>query len=56
VLIGTMPPNSTLKPDVVDVFKRWIMAGMPQTAEEAAALSTTTTTGGSTTTTTAAGG
>jgi len=40
-LIGVMPPSSTLKPNVVDAFTRWIMNGMPQTAEEAAALSTT---------------
>lgn len=40
-LIGVMPPAKTLKPDVVDVFIRWVMSGMPQTAEEAAALSTT---------------
>ena len=39
-LIGVMPPKSVLKPNVVDVFVRWIMNGMPQTAEEAAALST----------------
>ena len=38
-LIGVMPPKSVLKPNVVDVFVRWIMNGMPQTAEEAAALS-----------------
>jgi mono/diheme cytochrome c family protein len=37
-LIGVMPPSKALKPDVVDVFVRWIMNGMPQTAEEAAAL------------------
>jgi mono/diheme cytochrome c family protein len=37
-LIGVMPPKSVLKPDVVDVFVRWIMNGMPRTAEEAAAL------------------
>jgi hypothetical protein len=37
-LIGVMPPSKALKPDVVDVFIRWIMNGMPQTAEEAAAL------------------
>ncbi len=37
-LIGVMPPSKGLKPDVVDVFVRWIMNGMPQTAEEAAAL------------------
>ena len=37
-LIGVMPPNRALKPNVLDVFVRWIMNGMPQTAEEAAAL------------------
>jgi mono/diheme cytochrome c family protein len=37
-LIGVMPPNSKLKPNVVDVFVRWVKNGMPQTAEEAAAL------------------
>ncbi len=31
-LIGVMPPNSALKPNIVDVFMRWIMAGMPQSA------------------------
>jgi mono/diheme cytochrome c family protein len=34
-LIGTMPPNGALKPDVVDAFIRWIMAGMPKTAQDA---------------------
>ena len=37
-IIGVMPPKSVLKADVVDVWMRWIMNGMPQTAEEAAAL------------------
>ena len=37
-LIGVMPPKSVLKPNVVDVFIRWIMNGMPFTAEDAAAL------------------
>lgn len=37
-MIGVMPPKTTLKPNVVDVFIRWIMNGMPRTAEEAAAL------------------
>lgn len=37
-VIGVMPPSYTLKPDVIDVWIRWIMNGMPQTAEEAAAL------------------
>ena len=37
-LIGVMPPSRALKPNVVDVFVRWIMNGMPRTAEEAAEL------------------
>lgn len=40
-IIGVMPPKTRLKPNVVDVFIRWIMNGMPRTAEEAAALSVT---------------
>jgi mono/diheme cytochrome c family protein len=35
-IIGVMPPKTVLKPNVVDVWVRWIMNGMPQTAEEAA--------------------
>ncbi|MDP1780005.1 MAG: cytochrome c, partial [Anaerolineales bacterium] len=38
VLINVMPPNRALKPNIVDVFIRWIMNGMPQTATDAAAL------------------
>jgi len=41
-LVNTMPPNKALKADVVDVFKRWIMAGMPNSAADAAALPTAT--------------
>jgi quinol-cytochrome oxidoreductase complex cytochrome b subunit len=37
-MIGVMPPKGHLKPDVVDVFVRWIMNGMPKTAEDAAKL------------------
>ena len=37
-MIRVMPLTRPLKPDVVDVFVRWVMNGMPQTAEEAAAL------------------
>ena len=37
-LIGVMPPKTTLKPNVIDAFIRWILNGMPRTAEEAAAL------------------
>jgi len=44
-MIRVMPPTSQLKPNVVDVFVRWITAGMPQTPEEAAALSVTATPG-----------
>ncbi len=39
-LIGVMPPSRALKPNIVDVFIRWIMNGMPQTAIDAAALFT----------------
>ena len=37
-MIGVMPPKGHLKPDVIDAFLRWIMNGMPRTAEEAATL------------------
>jgi hypothetical protein len=37
-LIGVMPPKGHLKPDALDAFIRWIMNGMPETAEEAAKL------------------
>jgi mono/diheme cytochrome c family protein len=37
-IINTMPPNSTLKPNIVDVFIRWIMNGMPKTTADAAKL------------------
>jgi mono/diheme cytochrome c family protein len=39
-IIGVMPPSKALKADVINVFKLWIMNGMPQTAGDAAALST----------------
>jgi mono/diheme cytochrome c family protein len=42
-MIRVMPLTSELKPNVVDVFVRWIMNGMPQTAEDAAKLSVTPT-------------
>lgn len=42
-LIRVMPPTRAMKPNVIDVFVRWVMAGMPRTAEEAAALSVTPT-------------
>jgi hypothetical protein len=37
-LIRSMPPNGHLKPDLVDAFLRWIMNGMPKSAEDAAKL------------------
>ncbi len=41
-LVNSMPPNKALKPDIIDVFTRWIMAGMPNSAADAAALPTAT--------------
>ena len=38
--IDAMPPNGKLPADVVDVFKRWVAAGMPNTAADAKALPT----------------
>jgi quinol-cytochrome oxidoreductase complex cytochrome b subunit len=37
-LIGVMPPKGHLKPDAINAFVRWIMNGMPKTAEDAAKL------------------
>lgn len=42
-LIGVMPPKGHLKPDAIEAFIRWIMNGMPETAEEAAELFVTPT-------------
>ncbi len=39
---GPMPPTKALKPELIDLIKRWIAAGAPETAEEAAALSAPT--------------
>jgi len=39
-LISQMPPNKPLKENIIDVFKRWVMAGMPNTAADAAAIPT----------------
>lgn len=36
--IGVMPPSGTLKSEVIEVFRRWVLMGMPRTAEEAARL------------------
>ena len=37
-MIGVMPPKGELKPNAIDAFIRWVMNGMPRTAEEAAEL------------------
>jgi len=42
-VIRHMPPTKLLDPQYVDMLTRWVMAGMPQTAEEAALLSATVT-------------
>jgi mono/diheme cytochrome c family protein len=38
---GPMPPTRALKPELVEIFERWVMAGMPETPEQAAELSGT---------------
>ena len=42
-LIRAMPPNGHLAPDIIVVFTRWIMNGMPQTAADATKLSVSST-------------
>jgi mono/diheme cytochrome c family protein len=41
--IRQMPPTKLLDPQYIDMFTRWVLAGMPKTAEEAAAKSPTPT-------------
>ncbi len=33
---GPMPPTKALKPEIIDIFTRWIAGGAPQTAADAA--------------------
>jgi len=40
---GPMPPTRALKPEIIDIFTRWVAGGAPQTAEQAAAASGPTT-------------
>jgi mono/diheme cytochrome c family protein len=40
-MIGVMPPKGHLKPDALNAFIRWIMNGMPETAEDASKLTAT---------------
>lgn len=39
--VGPMPPTKALKPDLLEIFERWVMGGAPITAEEAEALNPT---------------
>jgi len=39
-IIGQMPPTKQIKPEYIDIFEKWVLAGMPETAEDAAALQT----------------
>jgi len=39
--VGPMPPTKELKPELVEIFERWVMGGAPETAAEAEALSPT---------------
>jgi mono/diheme cytochrome c family protein len=41
--IRQMPPTKLLSQQYIDMLTRWVLAGMPQTAEEAAALAPTPT-------------
>jgi len=43
VIIHQMPQTKLLKPEYIDMLTRWIMTGMPKTADEAKALSATAT-------------
>jgi len=42
-----MPPTRALPPELVEIYKQWILAGMPNTAADAAALTAPTPTTGS---------
>ena len=35
---GPMPPTKALKPELIEIFERWVLNGMPETPEEAAAI------------------
>jgi mono/diheme cytochrome c family protein len=42
-VIRQMPPTRLLDPQYIDMLTRWVLAGMPKTADEAAALAPTPT-------------
>jgi mono/diheme cytochrome c family protein len=37
-IIGPMPPTKQIKPEYIEIFEKWVLAAMPETAEDAAAL------------------
>jgi mono/diheme cytochrome c family protein len=37
---GPMPPTKALKPEWVDIFERWVLAGMPESAEDLSVIPT----------------
>jgi mono/diheme cytochrome c family protein len=37
---GPMPPTKALKPELIDIFERWVLGGAPNTVDDAAAAST----------------
>ena len=36
---GPMPPTRALKPELIRIFERWVLNGLPETPDEAAAIS-----------------
>ena len=36
---GPMPPTKALKPELIDIFERWVLGGAPNTVDDAAAAS-----------------
>ena len=36
---GPMPPTKALKPELIEIFERWVLGGAPNTAQEAAEAS-----------------
>lgn len=41
-IIGPMPPTKAITDEYINIFRLWILHGMPQSSEDAAALSDTT--------------
>jgi hypothetical protein len=37
-IIGPMPPTKQIKPEYIYIFEQWVLAGMPETADQAATL------------------